>query len=187
MDADSSFQEYNEHIQTLLRQTTNDEEMFESIVNAPFYNKLHATSIDLGMIVFVLVNTANQTIDRISYSKTPPAIDAVKASPLEFNNIKIPIKNRENITAKAIRKGKPYKTSDWRYLLTPALSPDASRFNQAEAGIGCSFVYPLVGARNGGALIYSFYQSIDMIGEEHISFMEKYTKFVATRLNSSTN
>lgn len=185
MSAVSSFKEYFAYVQTLLLKTGTDEQLFEAIVNAPFCDKLHTTSIDLGMIVFVLANRQTQQIERVAYSKTQPAIDAVKASPKEFLKIKLPLNDKENITAKAIRNGKYYKTSDWQYLLSPALSPEAARFNQAEAGMGCSFVYPLKGAREGGALIFSFYQNIDMIGKKHLSFMKRYSDFVASRLGAN--
>lgn len=183
MDTDSTFQDYYANLKALLMKGKDDGELFETIVNAPFSNKLHATSIDLGMIVLVLANKKTKMVERIAYSKTQPALDAARGLPIEFRNIKIPLKNNDNIAVKAVRTGKSYKTSDWRSILSPALSPEAARFNQAEAGIGCSFVYPLLGARDGGALIFSFYQSIDMIGHEHHNFMEKYCELVTQKLN----
>ncbi len=181
----NSFVEYYNNVQRLLLRSKTEAELHKLIVDAPFHNKLHTTSLDLGMIVFVLVNPDSQLIERQSYSNTQPAIDAVRASPKKFREIKIQLKNNENITAKAIRNGKSYKTSDWHYLFTPSLSPEAARFNQAEAGIGCSYVYPLVGARKKGALIYSFYQTIDMIHADHHAFMESYANFVANQLNTT--
>lgn len=184
MDTDSSFQDYYSHLKTLLLKARDDEELFESIVNAPFTNKLHSTSIDLGMIVLILANNKTKLVERVAYSKTPSALDAAKGLPIKFNEIKIPLKHKTNIASRAVRTGKPYKTSDWYSLLTPAIGRETARFNQAEAGIGCSYVYPLLGARDGGALIYSFYQPLEMINTTHHSFMKSYSEFVATRLKN---
>ncbi len=178
----NSFKEYYAMVQNRLVKARDDAELFKEIVDAPFHNKLHTTSFDLGMIVLVLANPKTKMIDRITYSQTAPAQDAVKASPIEFNKIKIPLKNRDNITAKAIRNSKYYQTSDWCHLFVPALSAEAARFNQAEAGMGCSVVYPLVNTRNGGALIFSFYQTLDMITAKHHTFMQNYSNFVSARL-----
>lgn len=184
MDATNSFQDYYSQLEKRLQKATNDEELFESIVNAPFINKFHSTSIDLGMIVLILANHKTNLVERVAYSKTPSAIDAAKGLPIKFNEIKIPLKHKNNITSKAVRTGKAYKTSDWYALLTPAIGRETARFNQAEAGIGCSYVYPLLGARDGGALIYSFYQPIDMISTDHHMFMKRYSDFVATQLKN---
>lgn len=176
---------YYDHLRTLLAKSTNDEQLFEAIANAPFHDKLQTTNLDLGMIVFVLVNKAEQTIDRISYSHTSPAHDAIKASPKTFQEIKLPLNNKVNVTCRAIQTDEPQMTSDWRYLFTPVISADAARLNQAEAGMGCSFIYPLINARDGGALIFSFYQTLDMIGPEHHEFMKTYTKLASGHLQHS--
>jgi hypothetical protein len=183
MEDVNSFLEYYAQIQRLILRAKTKDQLIQSIVDAPFHDKLHTTSLDLGIIVLVLVNPDTQIIERKSYSNTIPAIDAVKASPKKFHDIKIPLKNSENITAKAIRNNKPYKTSDWRYLFTPELGHEAARFKQAEAGMGCSYVYPLIGSASRGALIYSFYQTIDMIRAEHQAFMKNYADFVTLQLN----
>lgn len=176
---------YYATIQKLLTKAKTDIELFEEIVNAPFHNKLHATTLDLGMIVMVQTNQKTATIDRIAYSKTQPSFDAIEASDREFTKIKIPLKDKKNITARAIRNKKHYQTSDWHYLFVPVISPEAARFKQAESGMGCSIVYPLTGARGGGALIFSFYQTIDMINSQHHAFMQNYTNLVTARLNNT--
>lgn len=170
-----SFKRYFSDIQKYLSQTSTDKELFEAIVNAPFQNKLYSTNIDLGIVVLVLANKKSQTLDRVAYSKTPPAIDAVEVSPIAFLKIKIPINDKLNITAKAFKQNKCFQTSDWRFLFTPALNATEARFNQAESGMACSVVYPFFNALQGGALIYSFYQPEDMISQQHHVFMKKYT------------
>lgn len=178
----ASFKEYYAHVTQLLTNAPSHQQLIESIVNAPFHNKLHSTNLDLGIIVLTLVNIDTRTIDRIAHSKTMPAIDALSASPKSFEQIKIPLTSKVNITARAIATGKVFKTSDWHSLFTPALHAEEARFNQAESGMGCSFVYPLTKVGDGGALVYSFYQSIDMIGKKHEKFMKDYTALVSDLL-----
>lgn len=183
MSVDSSISAYYKRLTEIISSLQEDIELFEGIVNAPFCDKLHATNFDLGMIVLVLVNKKDQLLDRVAYSKTSPAIDAVKASPKEFSKIRIPLDYTANTTVSAILSNKPQQTSDWAQLLSPVLSKDAARFNQAEAGMDCSYVYPLESARDGGALIYSFYQAPSEIGATHKNFMERYTSLVSQRLS----
>lgn len=182
MGASISFKEYYSRIDELLVNAKTDKELFEAIVNAPFHNKLHSTNFDLGMIVLTLVNKSTGFIDRITYSKTSPAMDAVNASPIPFKQIKIPLDASNNITVKAIQTNEPQKTSDWQFLFTPLMAVEAARFNQLEAGMDCSFVYPLK-ARQGGALIFSFYQDLSNIKKEHQQFMSDYTNLVSKRLS----
>lgn len=173
--ADDSLKNYYSNLRELLSYTSNDPSLFEVIVNGPFHNKFHTTHIDLGIVVLLLVNNKKGTIQRIALSDTEPARWAVKMTPVAFKEIIIPVDDKENAVATAIRTQKPQYVTDWDKLFTPALSPEAARFNQAGAGIACSFVYPLT-ARDGGALIYSFYQPPDEIGPKHKDFMLKYAK-----------
>jgi hypothetical protein len=179
---DVSLKEYYNTLEHLLSSMHSDRELFEMIVNGPFHNKLHTTHLDLGIVVLLLVDKEGRTIDRIALSDTEPARWAVKMTPMPFHDIKIPLDDETNILAKAIKTAKPQKTSDWKYLFTPALSPEAARFNQAGAGIACSYAYPLPGARDGGALIFSFYQPLDHIQIKHLDFMEKYSEKAAKAL-----
>lgn len=183
MGHDSSLEEYFRTIKILLAETQDDEILLSSIVNAPFHNKLHTTSMDLGIVVLLLVNSDTNTIDRVALSDTEPARWAVKMTPKPFLEIKVPLDDKENILSKAIRTDKPQKTSDWKYLFVPVLSAESARFNQAGAGIGCSFVYPLHDGKDGGALIFSFYQPIQQITKKHQDFMKTYSKIASDALS----
>jgi hypothetical protein len=172
---------YLQRVKRLLHAAQQDPELFEAIVNAPFHDKVRTTQLDLGIIVFLLVNKANGTIDRIALSDTEQAAGAVKMSEKPFKDIKIPVNHRTNLIAHAITTGKYQCVSDWQYLFVPALSPRAARFNQAGAGIEFSCVIPLA-ARDGGALIFSFFQESRNIADKHYSFMQTYSKLVERAL-----
>ena len=165
-----------------LTASQNDEERLDLIVNLPFKNKRFTTRLGLGLMVLVLVNTQEQTVDRIALSDTEPAHGAVAISPKPFRAINIPISQKDNLLVKAIETGEWQQTDDWKDTFTPVLAPEQARFNQAGAGIGCTIVYPFR-ARDGGALSFSYYKLLGEIGNEQHDFMRRYTDLVEELLS----
>jgi len=161
-----------------------EQELFNAIVDVPFEDKVSAALLGLGIIVFLQVNKKDKMIDRIALSSTQPAEGAVRVSAKPFDEIRIPLDYVTNSIAQAIKTGDYQKTADWQTLFTPALDPKEARFNQAGAGIGCSVVYPLK-ARDGGALIFSYFLLPDDIGSEQHLFMKTYSQLVDNKLQLS--
>jgi hypothetical protein len=173
---------YFANLRELLNKAKGDQQLFETIVNAPFFDKRRITLLGLGIVVLLLVNKQTRTVDRIALSDTELAKGAVRMSVKPFKEIKIPLNYKGNFIAEAIRSERYQQTSDWQYLFAPDLTPEEARLNQAGAGIGCSFIYPLIDARHGGALIFSYYLALDKIEREHHDFMRNYSYLVAKRL-----
>lgn len=182
MTKKSDIDEYLDALKEILDNAQNDKELFEAIVNAPFLNKRYTTQLGLGIVVLLLVNKATQTIDRIALSKTEQAEGAQKYSVKPFREIKIPVRYQQNIIARTIETNESHITDDWQYMFVPELTSEEARFNQAGAGIGCSVVYPLPGARDGGAMIFSYYEPPESIRSEHRAFMAAYASLVASSL-----
>lgn len=168
----------------ILSVADNDAQLFEQIVNAPFHDMVTATQLDLGIVVFLQVNKQSRTIDRVALSNTEAATGAVRMSEKPFHEIKIPLDHPKNAIARAITTGAPQFVSDWKYLFIPALDARAARFNQAGAGIEFSAVFPLK-ARDGGALIFSYFQVNHNIRHEHHEFMQTYIDVVNRRLQAT--
>ena len=169
-------------IDEALQSAKNDEALFRSIVNTPFLiNKVQMNLLFLGIIVLLQVNKKQGTIDRVALSDTELAKNTTDVSVVPFEEIKIPINDTKNCIAKTIRSGKPQDTTDWMHLFTPVLTPEQARINQASAGIAYSVVYP-VKARDGGALIFSYFQYQGGLGDDQQVFMEAYSKIVANTL-----
>lgn len=166
-----------------LAQATNDQELFARIVDAPFDYKVETAFLFLGIIVLLLVNKDTGTIDRIALSDTDLAKNTTDVSVIPFKEIKINVDHVENIIAQAINSGEPRDTTDWKYLFIPALTPDQARINQASAGIAYSAVYPIK-ARDGGALIFSYYQYEQDIGPAQRTFMKAYAALVTAALKA---
>jgi hypothetical protein len=170
---------YYAHLKELLNGAQGDKELFQTIVNAPFSDKRRSALLGLGIVVLLLVNKPTRTIDRVALSDTDLAKGAVRMSVKPFHDIKIPYDYKGNFVAEAIRSERYQQTGDWQYLFAPDLAPEEARLNQAGAGIGCSYVYPLIDARNGGALIFSYYLPLDKIEKEHHDFMRTYARIAA--------
>jgi hypothetical protein len=156
--------------------------MYKAIVNLPFKDKYHATALDLGIVVLLLVDPVNETIDRIALSDTEQAKGALRMSEKKFEEIRIPLYHDRNIIPRAIHTKKIQTTDNWEFLFTPELSAKAARFNQVGAGIACSAVSPL-DIKDGGALIFSFFQPPNMIQNDHLSFIKEYTKLASKALS----
>ncbi len=166
-----------------LEQYKTQKELQDAIVNGPFRaNKLTSLRMGLGIVVLLFSNHKKKTIDRIALSRTDFAQHALDMSQKRFEDIKIPLNHDRNIIAKAISHTKPYSTSDWELLFIPDMPAQAARFNQAAAGIECSFVYPLT-HKNGGALIFSYFLPKPNIGPHQQTFMAEYSQLVSQKLN----
>jgi hypothetical protein len=181
----------NSSIDQLLLNLTNDlqkningKQLYKDIVNLPFVDKINMVKIDLGIIVLLLVNKETNTIDRVALSRTDIANLTLQVTTKPFKKIKIPLGHRINAIARAIETNTLQQVSDWHYLFVPELSAKAARLNQSNAGIECSFVMPLM-ALDGGALIFSFFQPPDHIGDEHIKFIKSYALLVEKILSKS--
>lgn len=175
---DSYFSRLKKHIAS----SKSEKELFLNIVDGPYIDKSRTALMSLGLIVLVLVNKKTKMIDRVELSTTDFKDGAFSITPKNFYEIKIPYENKENYIAIAIKTGRPMATTDWKDIFIPDLNPEEARFNQAGAGAACSVIYPLIGARDGGALVFSFYEPINKIGKEHHIFMEKYARLVASEL-----
>jgi hypothetical protein len=163
----------------------NDNILYQAIVDVPFSDKLHSTSLGLGIVVLLLADHENNALRRIALSQTEMAEGAIKYSVKPFQEIVIPLDYTENILVKAISTKQSQQTSDWAPMFTPELSAEEARLNQAGAGIACSIIYPLVTpivVKPLGAMIFSYFEPLGSIGEEHRLFMEAYTETVAMKL-----
>jgi hypothetical protein len=175
---------YYSLLSEILNSAKGDRDLFETIVNAPFADRRRSALLGLGIVVLLLVDKTSRTIDRVALSDTDLAKGAVRMSVKPFHDIKIPLNYKGNFIAEAIRSERYQQTSDWQYLFAPELSPEEARLNQAGAGIACSYVYPLIDARVGGALIFSYYLPLEKIEKEHHDFMFKYAQIASKALQN---
>lgn len=159
--------------------------LFQAIVDTPFQSRLSATKLGLGIVVLLLVDHEHKVLRRIALSNTEMASGAVAYSSKPFHEILIPLDYADNILIKAIQTGHWQQTEDWANLFSPELTPDEARFNQAGAGVACSIVYALRGPESKepfGAMIFSYFETLDDIRDAHHAFMQSYTETATSRL-----
>lgn len=161
-------------------------DLFTTVVNAPFM-QMHVESalMFLGIIVLLQVDKAAGMIDRVALSSTELAENTKNVSFVPFNKIRIPLDHSENIISRAIRTGEAQDTTDWKFLFEPALTPEQARINQASGGIAYSKVHPL-SARDGGALIFSYFQYPSEIRAPQHNFMRDYAALVDSKLSQES-
>jgi hypothetical protein len=171
-----------QQLEKRLNSFTGLKDLYSKIVNVPFQDRLLTSHVDLGVLVLLQVNEKTKTIDRIALSDTDFAKKAVQVSAKDFRKIKIPLNQPDNIIALSIKINEFKITDDWTCMFNPILTPEQARLNQANAGIECSLVYPLLSGK-GGALIYSFYQPQSKITDEHLDFVSTYSMIVDDAIN----
>jgi hypothetical protein len=185
-DTDATFSEFDwNDLKKSLSLTKDDKQLFRSIVDAPFDQKVPAAHMFLGIIVLLLVDNKTKEIKRIALSQTEQARNTTTVSVVPFEEIKIPLHSNTNIISQALISGEQQDTTDWKFLFTPALSPKATRINQASAGIAYSAVSPFA-AREGGALIFSYYLYEHALNSSQREFINDYTKLVDQKLGEKT-
>ncbi len=177
MDSQATFggDEYFRQLEKLLSKAKTQRKLQEVIVNAPFHDRRTTTMLGLGIIVLLLVNKEDGTIDRVALANTELARGTTSISSKKFEEIRIPVGYTRNFIARAIREQHYMITSDWQYMFNPVLTAEEARFNQAGGGIACSVIYPLPHALDGAAMIFSYYEPIERIGKEHHNFMARYS------------
>lgn len=176
--------EYFARLASVLDAAENKKQLHSSIVNAPFHDKSSSVALGLGIIVLLLHDDKTGTINRIALSNTEEAKGAQDVSVKQFQEIRIPSDDANNIIAQVIRSGEPKLTSDWNDIFTPELSPEEARFNQAGAGIGCSLVCPLKEIK--GALIFSYFIHPSELTKKHVLFMKNYTRLASKAILDQT-
>lgn len=169
-------------LEQALAHAESEPELFHCIVNEPFAFKVETAMLFLGIIVLLLVDKDTKTINRVALSQTELAQNTTAVSAKRFQDIRIPLDYSENMIAKAIMTGEPQEVTDWTYLFNPELTPEEAQLNQASGGIAYSAIYPLTGAREGGAMIFSYYQYVHEIGDPQHNFMKRYSQLVQQAL-----
>jgi len=171
-----------EKLEAGLKAAQSKDELQHAIVNLPFDQPVETAHLFLGIIVLLIANKQRGTIDRVALSKTELAQNTKNVSPKPFEEIRIPLDHTENIIAQAIATKSPQSTSDWKDLFAPELTPEEARLNQASGGIAYSAVYPLNAVPDGGAMIFSYYQYPQAIGEAQEAFMQRYSSLCSEAL-----
>lgn len=159
-------------------------DLYNRIVNTPFLHRKDAIMLGLGIVVLLLKNTAENSIDRVALSRTEHADGAEAISVKKFKDIRIPLDAQDNVLVQVVLQDEYKFVTDWKYMFIPALSPEEARLNQAGAAIDCSVIYPLSGYTAGGCMIFSYFEPMSKLTNAHHKFMAAYSATCAQELTN---
>lgn len=165
-----------------LADTSAPAKLYGRIVNTPFSYRRETTLLGLGIIVLLLTNKADGTIDRVALSKTEHADGAQAISVKKFEDIQIPLDATDNILVQAVLQDEYKFVTDWKYMFIPTLTAEEARLNQAGAAIDCSVIYPLSNLPSGGCMIFSYFEPMGKLTTGHHRFMSAYSAASADAL-----
>jgi len=169
-----------------LPEATDKTELYSRIVNTPFLHRKETTLLGLGIVVLLLKNTADQTIDRVALSKTEHADGAQAISVKKFEEIRIPLAACNNVLVQVVLQDEYKFVTDWKYMFIPVLTAEEARLNQAGAAIDCSVIYPLSDFPEGGCMIFSYFEPMGRLTTAHHKFMAGYSTACAKALGNHT-
>jgi hypothetical protein len=158
-------------------------DVYQTIVSAPFDDKLTMAYLFLGFICVYMVDEEMDEIQLMAASGTEEYRLAVENYNFNLTKFRLCFDvDKDNTIVRAIATNKPQGTDDWLTLSRKNKSAEAVRFNQANSGIAYTAIYPFT-AKRRGALMYNFYQYAEDITDEQRDFMETYTKLVSEQLD----
>ncbi len=138
------------------------------------------------ILVLTLIDEKTQTLKRIALSQTPEAERALKASPVPFEKIEIPLSADDNLLVRAMKEKRPFVTYSWPDIFVPVLTADQAISNQQAAGIKTSMLYPLVVKGQAlGVMIFSMVKDEHQVTEGEKILIEKFTDIVGIAVQNA--
>lgn len=129
-------------IDEIVLTTTDIEKLSEKIVNV-MLEELGYLKLGYVIIVLSLIDSERKCLKRISISQTEHAKEALKNSPIPFQEIIFPLDDKDNLPVKALLDNQSYVTDDLSDMLYPAIGRDVVREVQRSLGIITSLVFPM--------------------------------------------
>lgn len=173
-------------IERVILDTLDFEELAEKVTNVVF-TELNYLKLGYAIIVLTLIDKPLNTVKRISISKTKAAQKALEKSPVQFEEISIPLSASNNLLVKAMNDKKIYFTHDLSDVLFPVASREIWNKIQEDCGIKTSMVVPIVSKSNSiGAMIFSLSKGIDKISRYEKEVLVGFTDAVGVAMENSS-
>ena len=173
------------NVQKIILETLDFHEVVQKIVDSILLN-LGYLNLGYRIVVLILHDKKTNTLQRVSISQTAEAKKALTASPIPFRQITIPLEEKTNICVQAFTDKKPYATSYWPELLSPAFKKDEAIAIQNLVGIKTSLVYPLTFKNESvGVLIFSMVKHEKDVTAEEKELIAGFTDIVSLAVQNS--
>jgi hypothetical protein len=166
------------HLEQALKDEKSDRNtLYQLVANAPFSHDRDMGLLFLGFISFFVVDD-DRIVRLVGVTDNDYYRDSVRGYNFKTYDYRVPLSAKGNTIVKAIKTGKPIKSSDWDTFRRPGIGKGPARLNQANSGIGHTVVYPLKG-KTKGALMFNFFQYPELVGQAQDEFMRRYTAIVS--------
>ncbi|HXF91035.1 MAG TPA: GAF domain-containing sensor histidine kinase, partial [Candidatus Nitrosotenuis sp.] len=172
-------------IEKAVLETTSFEDATKQVVNI-ILTELGYINYGYEVIVLSLLETDKRVLRRIAISNTQSAEKFLKATPIPFKDIIIPLDTTQNLSVKAINERKMFTTTEVADVLLPALSRDWVAGFQKSLGIKTTIVYPIIAKEKVlGSLIFSLSKEKEKISEEEWSVLDSFVGAVGIALDNA--
>jgi signal transduction histidine kinase len=172
-------------IEKAVLETVNFEEATGKVVNI-ILTELGYVNHGYEVIVLTLLDKEKQGLRRIAISNTESAARFLQASPVQFENIVIPLSANENLSVRAIQERKMFSSTEVADVLYPALSREWVDNFQKTLGIKTSLTFPIIAKdKILGSLIFSLSKEKGMISQEEWSILDSFVGAVGIALDNA--
>jgi signal transduction histidine kinase len=138
------------------------------------------------VVVLSLLDIKKWELRRIAISQTQAAERFLKATPIPFQNIIIPLTATKNLSVKAIVERKMFITDNVSDVLFPALSKEWVEAFQKQLGIKTTVVYPILAKdKILGTLIFSLSKEKEKLAEQEWSVLDSFVGAVGIALDNA--
>jgi signal transduction histidine kinase len=172
-------------IEKALLETVDFDEATKRVVNI-ILTQLGYINHGYEVVVLSLLDVKKGELRRIAISKTQAAEQFLKATPIPFENIVIPLAAKQNLSVKAVVERKMFTTESVSDVLYPALSKEWVEAFQKNLGIKTTIVYPiLVKDKPLGTLIFSLSKEKQEITDQEWSVLDSFVGAVGVALDNA--
>ena len=172
-------------IEKAVLETVDFNEATKQVVNI-ILTELGYINAGYEIIVLTLLDEQQKTLKRIAISNTKPAEEFLRATPIPFADIIIPLWATQNLSVRAINEKKRFVSENVSEVLVPAVDREWVDNFQATLGIKTSIVYPIIAKERAlGTLIFSLSKEEYKITEEEWSILDSFVGAVGIALDNA--
>jgi len=172
-------------IEKAVLETVDFEKATGKVVNI-ILTELGYVNYGYEVIVLTLLDQKIGGLKRIAISNTEAAGRFIKATPIPFSNIIIPMSASENLSIKSINERRMFVTKNVSDVLYPAIDKNWVENFQNTLGIKVSIVYPIIAKDKVlGTLIFSLSKSEELISKEEWTILDSFVGAVGIALDNA--
>jgi signal transduction histidine kinase len=172
-------------IEKAVLETVNFEESTKKVVNI-ILTELGYVNHGYEVIVLTLLDQKAGGLRRIAISNTESAGQFLKATPIPFKEIIIPISEQNNLSIRAINEKRKFTTRNVSDVLYPAIDKVWVENFQKTLGIKTTIVFPIIAKdKTLGTLLFSLSKEENTIPQEEWAVLDSFVGAVGIALDNA--